>query len=177
MGHLLHENDTFLFYIHISHPNRTVSAQYYCYFVHFLSFVASLSGSYLSSFVCLLSANLLQILVEHLVYFRGFPSGPAGKESACNATDTRGTGSIPGLRRSPGEGNGNSLQYSCLENPMDQGVWQATVHGVGKSQTWQNMVHNKYTSNIKNIEINKVISSCPTLDLNLFTEYLLCARP
>ena len=39
------------------------------------------------------------------------------------------------------------------------------------------MVHNKYTSNIKNIEINKVISSCPTLDLNLFTEYLLCARP
>ena len=47
-------------------------------------------------------------------------------------------GLIPGLRRSPGEGKGNPLQYSCLENPMDRGTWQATVHGVAKSQTWQN---------------------------------------
>ena len=45
-------------------------------------------------------------------------------------------GLIPGLGRSPGEGNGNPLQYSCLENPMDRGAWQATVHGVAKSQTW-----------------------------------------
>ena len=44
-------------------------------------------------------------------------------------------GSIPGLGRSPGEGNGNSLQYSCLENPTNGGAWQATVHGVSKSQT------------------------------------------
>ena len=44
-------------------------------------------------------------------------------------------GSIPGLGRSPGEGNGNPLQYSCLENPMDRGAWQATVHGFAKSQT------------------------------------------
>ena len=44
-------------------------------------------------------------------------------------------GSIPGPGRSPGEGNGNPLQYSCLENPMDRGAWQATVHGVAKSQT------------------------------------------
>ena len=44
-------------------------------------------------------------------------------------------GSIPGLGRSPGEGNGNPLQYSCLENPMDRGAWQATVHGVAESQT------------------------------------------
>ena len=51
-------------------------------------------------------------------------------ESACNVGDP---GSIPGLGRSPGEGNGNSLQYSCLENPMDGGAWQATVHGVTKS--------------------------------------------
>ena len=48
-------------------------------------------------------------------------------ESACNAGDL---GSIPGSGRSPGEGNGNPLQHSCLENPMDRGVWQATVHGV-----------------------------------------------
>ena len=53
-------------------------------------------------------------------------------ESACNAEDV---GSIPCLERSPGEGNGNSLQYSCLENSMERGAWQATVHGVAKSQT------------------------------------------
>ena len=51
----------------------------------------------------------------------------SGKESTCNAGNT---GLIPGLGRSPGEGNGNPLQYSCLENPMDRGAWQATVHGV-----------------------------------------------
>ena len=57
--------------------------------------------------------------------------GSDGKESACNAGDL---GSIPGLGRSPGEGNGNPLQYPCLGNPMDTGAWQATVHGVTKSQ-------------------------------------------
>ena len=62
----------------------------------------------------------------------GFPGGSDGKESACNAGDPC---SIPGLGRSPGEGNGNPLQYSCLENPMDRGAWQAVVHGVAKSRT------------------------------------------
>ena len=62
----------------------------------------------------------------------GFPGGSDGKESACNAGDL---GSIPGLGRSPGEGNGNPLQYPCLENPMDRGAWWATVHGVAKSDT------------------------------------------
>ena len=59
----------------------------------------------------------------------GFPHSLVGKKSACNAGDP---GPIPGLRRSPGEGNGNPLQYSCVENPMDRGVWQATVHGVAR---------------------------------------------
>ena len=54
------------------------------------------------------------------------------KASACNAGDLS---LIPGLGRSPGEGNGNPLQYSCLENPMDLGDWWATVHGVAKSRT------------------------------------------
>ena len=54
------------------------------------------------------------------------------KVSACNAADS---GLIPGLGRSPGEGNGNPLQYSCLENPMDGGAWWATVHGVAKCRT------------------------------------------
>ena len=63
------------------------------------------------------------------VYYKcgGFPCSSVGKESACNAGDP---GSIPWLGRSPGEGNGNPLQYSCLENPMDRGTWRAIVHGV-----------------------------------------------
>ena len=52
-----------------------------------------------------------------------------------NAGDKRDWGSIPGLGRSPGEGNGNPLQYSCLENPVDRGTWRATVHRVAQSQT------------------------------------------
>ena len=62
----------------------------------------------------------------------GFPGGSDGKVSAHNVGDP---GSIPGLGRSPGEGNGHPFQYSCLENPMDRGAWQATVHGVAKSWT------------------------------------------
>ena len=61
----------------------------------------------------------------------GFPGGSEVKVSAWNAGDL---GSIPELGRSPGEGNGNPLQYSCLENPMEGGAWQATVRGVTKSQ-------------------------------------------
>ena len=56
-----------------------------------------------------------------------FPCSSVGKESACNAGDP---GSIPGSGRSPGERNGNLLQYSCLENPMDRGAWQATAMGL-----------------------------------------------
>ena len=68
----------------------------------------------------------------HIVKAMGFPRSSVGKESACKAGEP---GSIPGSGRSPGEGNGNPLQYSCLENPMDGGAWQATVYGVPKSQT------------------------------------------
>ena len=60
------------------------------------------------------------------------PGGSDGKESAGNAGDP---GSIPEFRRSSGKGNGNPLQYSCLESPMDRGSWQATVHGVAKNYT------------------------------------------
>ena len=60
---------------------------------------------------------------------QGFPGGSDGKESACNAGDM---GLIPGSGRSCGEGNGNPLQYSCLENFMDRGAWWATGHGVAK---------------------------------------------
>ena len=63
---------------------------------------------------------------------QGFPHGSEDKASSCKAGDP---GLIPGLGRSRGEGNGNPLQYSCLENPMDGGAWQATVHGVTKNWT------------------------------------------
>ena len=71
------------------------------------------------------------------IYYRfrwrkSFPCNSVSKESACSAGDP---GSIPGLGRSPGEGNGDPLQYSCLENLKDRGAWWATVHGVVKSQT------------------------------------------
>ena len=61
-----------------------------------------------------------------------FPGGSDGEASAYNVGDP---GSTPGTGRSPGEENGNSLQYSCLENPMDRGAWGAIVHGVSKSRT------------------------------------------
>ena len=62
----------------------------------------------------------------------GFPGGSDDKESAHNAGDP---GLIPGSGRSPGEGSGNPLQYSCLENSTDRGDWRATVHGGAKSHT------------------------------------------
>ena len=71
------------------------------------------------------------LLITYMIYVQ-FPGGSDGKASACNAGDP---GSIPESGSSPGEGNGNPLQHSCLENPMDRGAWQATVRGVAKSQT------------------------------------------
>ena len=90
--------------------------------------------------MCIRDGQEEEIIMEHektfvgndmfitlTVLTMGFPGGSEGKASACNGGDL---GSIPGSGRSPGEGNGNPLQYSCLENPMDGGAWWATVHGV-----------------------------------------------
>ena len=76
----------------------------------------------------------LEITIKSSSYtnVQGFPGGSEVKASASNAGDL---GSIPGLGRSPGEENGNPLQYSCLENPTDREAWWATVHGVAKSRT------------------------------------------
>ena len=84
----------------------------------------------------------------------GFPGGSDDKASVCNAGDL---GSIPGLGRSPGQGNGSPLQYSCLENPMDRGAWPATVHGVAKSQTWlSDFTSLHFTSHVKDSSISQL---------------------
>ena len=67
------------------------------------------------------------------IHTLGFPGVTVVKNQPANAEDV---GSIPGSGQSPGEGNGNPLQYSCLENSMDRGAWRATVHGIAKSWTW-----------------------------------------
>ena len=79
-------------------------------------------------------ATILPSLLRRM----GFPGGSDGKESACNSEDA---GSIPGSGRSPGEGNGNPLQYFCLENPMDRETWQAIVHGVAKESVTTEHAH------------------------------------
>ena len=75
-------------------------------------------------------------MIYHFICYNyvciGFPGGSEVKASACNEGDL---GLIPGWGRAPGEGNGNPLQYSCLENPMDGGAWWGTVHRVAKSWT------------------------------------------
>ena len=99
------------------------------------------------------------LLIGYIIL--GFPGGSAGKQSVCNAGDL---GLIPGLGRSPGEGNGNPLQYTCLENPMDRGTWRATVHGVTKetrlsTHTWLNI---KYFLDC--LSLNRFhITPCPLL--------------
>ena len=73
--------------------------------------------------------NIFDVEQAFHLFVLGFPLSQVSRESACNAGDP---GSIPGSGRCPGEGNGNPLQYSCLENLMDGGVWWATVHGVAR---------------------------------------------
>ena len=72
----------------------------------------------------------------------GFPRGRVVKYLPAKAGNTGNTGSVPGLGRSPGEGNGNPLQYSCLGNLMDRGAWQATVHGVAELDMTEQLFNN-----------------------------------
>ena len=86
--------------------------------------------------------------------------GLSGEESACQAGDS---GSVPGSGRYPGAGNGNSLQYSCLKNPMDRGAWRATVHRIAKSRT-----------QLRWVSISTVVVGlfCPWIKLYYFGVYI-----
>ena len=87
----------------------------------------------------------------------GFPGGISGKESACRCRRYKSCRLDPWSERSPGEGNDNPLQYSCLGNPMDRGAWQAIVHGVATSGTWPSVwVHTPKLSVFEEEVIEKV---------------------
>ena len=84
----------------------------------------------------IVDSKMIKMIIFMLcVFYHRFPWWLSGKDSACNAGAAGDTGLIPGSGRSAGEGNGNPLQYSCLENPTDRGAWRATVHGVAESDT------------------------------------------
>ena len=98
----------------------------YCWFYLLRSFASMCLQTILHEFFYTSSEFPSAAFFLHVLYL------VISKASACNAGDL---GSIPGSGRSPGEGNGNSLQYSCLENPMDEGAWWARIHGVAKCRT------------------------------------------
>ena len=102
--------------------------------------------SYSVSGIFVRAAQMVRQTPYFLFFFsntksRGFPDGAVVKNLPASAGDAREVGSIPGLGRSPGEGNGNPLQYPCLENPTDREAWWAIVQLVAKSQTWLNTAH------------------------------------
>ena len=77
-----------------------------------------------------ITAKCANALLKDQTSYGGFPGGPLVKSPPASAGDAGDSGEIPGSGRSPGEGNGNPLQYSCLGNPMDRGAWRAAVHGL-----------------------------------------------
>ena len=95
-----------------------------------------------------------------------FPSSSNGKAFACKVGDPR---SIPGSRRSPGEGNGNPYQHPCLENPMDRGALQATVHEVTQGQTW---LSDKHTHHIFSFNLFHLIFCDQVSVLSIYTYFM-----
>ena len=127
----LHESRDLVCFIHMESPvDRTVSGTQ-----------EPITGGVLAEVNQLSRVSEGDANLQHLPIFWGFSGGAMVKNLRANAGDTGDTGSIPGSGRSPAEGNGNPLQYSCLNNPMDKGEWWATVHGVTKNQTQLSVQH------------------------------------
>ena len=125
-------------YIYTSIPDTLKQLLYECFFVVYFGFFGGGTNNLRSdAFVSNSKALVQQDTVNHLLHslyciFESFPGGSVVKYLAASAGDVD---SISELGRSPGEGNGNPLQYSCLGNPMDRGTWRATVHGIAESWT------------------------------------------
>ena len=131
------------------------------------------------------------LIVKHKL---GFSGGTGGKELTCQCRTLRVAGSIPGSGISPGEGNGNPLQYSCPKNPMDRGAWRTIIHRVTKSQTWLKWlsthacVHSKHKLSVYlfyikiwsifpvKIEASQVEDSCLTVSLVSINTWSLGVR-
>ena len=113
--------------LHTSRKHATWTARLLWFVVTSFSFCLLFTSDHFSPFT-----------FAWILYPQASLGGSDSKESAYNTEDL---GSIPGLGRSPGEGNGNPLWYSCLGNSMDRGVWWGTVHGVAKSWTWVSNYH------------------------------------
>ena len=99
----------------------------------------------------------------------GFPGGSVVRTPPASAEDARDTGSIPGSGRSPGGGNGNLPQYACLENPMDRGAWQATVHGLTKSWMWLSTAGEVHQPLVKRHGLECRLCSPPSCGLEYIT--------
>ena len=130
---------------------------------------------------CEVYENLLYYLYSNSIHLIVYGSG--SKESACSSGQP---GMILGLGRSPGEGNGNPLQYSCLENSIDEGAWQVTVHGIAKSQTRlsnfthfhsQNKLHLVSFTVFIQFEFNSVQFSCSVMSNSLQPHESQYTRP
>ena len=93
------------------------------------------------------------------IYARGFPGDSVVKNPSDNPGDSGNVGSVPGVGRSPGEGNGKPLPYSRWENPMDRGAWWATVHGVGKLDTTERLDTHTPTQLLSTLRISSAFSS------------------
>ena len=107
------------------------------YYITLVIIEAFVSTAVLCGIVCTIALLACpQSFNRYISIQREFPGGSVVKNPPSNAGDAGVSGSMSGLGRSPGEGNENPLQYSCLGNPMDRGAWRATVRGVSKSQTW-----------------------------------------
>ena len=115
---------------------------------------------------------LVFFFARHFILVMGFPGGSDGKVSACNVGDP---GSIPGLGRSPGEGNGNPIQYACLENPRDRGSWWAAVCGVAQSRTQLKRLSSSSSSSRASL-IAQLVKNPPAMQENL-VQFLVWEDP